>query len=223
MTDNKVPHVYTAVAKVLSALRVDKNGVLPGNMGGKSYITAVDISAEVKRQFVDNNLVLFSNEDVTHQEVLIEGTRRVMVIGIRGSYTIVSTEDGSNVTISGVGDGSAIGTSVASNIASTNALKNALLRTFLITEQSVEDQAKNGDSDSKSEPSAVSAAKASKPTPAVKSSYPTKDKIKADYIDSGKVTLQRVQEEVQKAQAGGLKGEDAYKAVLKVLEKDFPA
>ena len=49
--------VYEGVANTLKHLSVEKNGVLPGNMGGKPYITAHDIAAEVKRKFVENNLI----------------------------------------------------------------------------------------------------------------------------------------------------------------------
>jgi hypothetical protein len=140
-----VPHVYTALFAILKALSVPKNGTLPGNMGGKMYITAVDASAEVKRQFVENNLILLPNESVFRHEVIAHKDRLNTTIVITGEYTIVSTVDGSKVTVAGTGDGLAGGTAVASNIASTNALKNALLRTFLITEQSVEDASKQGD------------------------------------------------------------------------------
>lgn len=143
--ENTVPKVYTALAEVLKSLSVAKGGVLPGNMGGKAYITAVDASAEVKRQFVDNNLIFLPNEEVIRHENLYNNNRLQVSIVITGTYTIVSTEDASSVVISGTGDGLATGTAVASNIASTNALKNALLRAFLITEQSVEDASKNGD------------------------------------------------------------------------------
>ena len=108
------------------------------------YITAVDASAEVKRQFVENNLIFLPNESVFRHEVIAHKDRLNTTIVITGEYTIVSTVDGSKVTVAGTGDGLAGGTAVASNIASTNALKNALLRTFLITEQSVEDSAKQG-------------------------------------------------------------------------------
>ena len=140
----EVPHVYTALAAILKSLSVEKNGQLPGNMGGKMYITAVDASAEVKRQFVENNLIFLPNESVFRHEVIAHKDRLNTTIVITGEYTIVSTVDGSKVTVAGTGDGLAGGTAVASNIASTNALKNALLRTFLITEQSVEDSAKQG-------------------------------------------------------------------------------
>jgi len=114
-------------------------------MGGKSYITAVDASAEVKRKFVENSLIHLPVEKTTKHEVVPRGDRAPNIaVGIEGTYTIVSLVDGSTAVIGGVGDGLASGTAVASNIASTNALKNALLRTFLITEQSVEDAAKNG-------------------------------------------------------------------------------
>ena len=141
----ETPHVYTALAAILKSLSVEKNGQLPGNMGGKPYITAVDASAEVKRQFVENNLIFLPNESVFRHEVIAHKDRLNTTIVITGEYTIVSTVDGSKVTVAGTGDGLAGGTAVASNIASTNALKNALLRTFLITEQSVEDASKQGD------------------------------------------------------------------------------
>jgi hypothetical protein len=132
-----VPAIYTSLAKVLEAMSVEKGGILPGNMGSKPYITAVDLSAEAKRQFVANNIVMIPNEKVIKHENLVS-------IVIEGTYELVSTLDGSSAVISGVGDGLAIGTAVSSNIASTNALKNALLRAFLVTEQSVEEAAKNG-------------------------------------------------------------------------------
>ena len=141
----EVPHVYTALAEILKHLSVEKNGQLPGNMGGKAYITAVDISAEVKRQFVANSLIFLPDEEVIKHETVMHKDRINTAIVIRGTYTILSTKDGSSVTVSGTGDGLATGTAVASNIGSTNALKNALLRTFLITEQSVEDASKQGD------------------------------------------------------------------------------
>lgn len=141
--DYEVGAVYGAVAAILSSLSVEKNGDLPSNMGGKPYITAVDLALEVKRQFVANNLIIVPNERVIKHENLVSNRTTVSIV-IEGTYEIVSTVDGSSVTISGVGDGLAIGTAVASNIASTNALKNALLRFLLVTEQSTEDAAKQG-------------------------------------------------------------------------------
>lgn len=145
MTDEyKTPHVYSAISKILESLSVDKGGQLPQNMGGKPYITAVDVSLEVKRQFVDNSLIYLPNEQVIWHEYIQFNNRLNVGLGISGRYTIISTVDGSSVEVTGTGDGLAMGTAVASNIASTNALKNALLRTFLITEQSAEDAAKAG-------------------------------------------------------------------------------
>lgn len=140
----KQPKIHAALASVLSNMSVAKGGMLPGNMGGKPYITAVDLAAEAKRQFVENGIIFVPNEEVTKHEVLTDGNRKTVVVGIRGEYTLIHVEDGSSLTISGIGDGLATGTAVASNIASTNAQKNALLRTFMVTEQSAEDAAKNG-------------------------------------------------------------------------------
>lgn len=140
------PKVYEALGKVLGAMAVEKGGVLPGNMGGKPYITAHDLAAEAKRQFVANNLILLPDEQIFKHDVINDNGRKTVVISVRGQYTITHIEDGSSVTVGGTGDGLATGTAVASNIASTNAFKNALLRTFMVTEQSVEEAAKNGES-----------------------------------------------------------------------------
>lgn len=142
--EGNVPHVYTGLANILKELGVAKGGTLPANMGGKPYITAVDVAREVKTLFVANDLIFLPTEKVHKHEVVIHKDRVNVAVIITGEYTIVSLQDGSQVVVSGTGDGLAGGTAVASNIASTNALKNALLRTFLITEQSVEDAAKEG-------------------------------------------------------------------------------
>lgn len=143
MSETEVAAVYPAIAKILSAMSVERGGTLPSNMGSGKYITAVDLNSEVKRQFVANDLILVPNERVIKHENLISQRTTISIV-IEGTYEIISTVDGSSVVISGVGDGLAIGTAVASNIASTNALKNALLRFLLVTEQSVEDAAKDG-------------------------------------------------------------------------------
>ena len=182
----QVPHVYTAMANILKSLSVPKNGTLPGNLGGKNYITAVDAAAETKRQFVENDLVFFPNEEVVSEEHIVHKDRLMIRVLIRGSYKIGSTLDGSSETVSGVGDGLATATAVASNVGSTNALKNALLRTFLITEQSVEDQAKEP-REEKAAPQAVQRARQPQaPTPPANkgSSTDLKARIKSEFIDN---------------------------------------
>lgn len=153
----QVPHVRTALLNILGELGVAKNGQLPSNMGGKPYITAADVAKEVKTLLVANELIAIPTERVVKHE-LINTSRINTAIVIEAQYTFLSTRDGSSITVQGVGDGLAGGTAVASNIASTNALKNALLRTFMITEQSVEDAAKNGAGEDPTPPAAVRAA-----------------------------------------------------------------
>lgn len=139
MTENNTPKVYAAIHKVLKALQVDKGGMLPGNMGGKAYMTAEDISNEVKRLFVANNLILQSNEEVVTDSVADLGDKKMRFqTTIKGTYSAIHIEDGSTMSFSGTGQGLATGTAVAANIASTFALKNALQRQFLISEDSVE-------------------------------------------------------------------------------------
>lgn len=156
---SKQPKIHEAMLAVLGELGVAKNGALPSNMGGKPYITAADVAKEVKTLLVANGAFVLPHEKVVKHEILVSAQgRQTVAVVVEGEYTFVSAEDGSSVTVQGVGDGLATGTAVASNIASTNALKNAMLRTFMITEQSVEDAAKNGVGDEPPESRAVAAA-----------------------------------------------------------------
>lgn len=218
-TGTLVPEVYKGIAEILKSLSVEKNGVLPGNMGGKPYITAVDTAAETKRQFVANNLIFLPSEEVVKHETIIHKDRLNIAIVIKGTYTIVSTVDGSSVTVSGTGDGLATGTAVASNIGSTNALKNALLRTFLITEQSVEDASKAGESDAPARQSPAQAkvdkARATV-TPAASGAKALQDKIKG-FIAGDEDKRAQVNATQTSLKAQGLSGEALLNGIISEL------
>lgn len=164
MTETNTPKVYAAIHKVLKALQVDKGGMLPGNMGGKAYMTAEDISNEVKRLFVANNLILQSNEEVVTDSVADLGDKKMRFqTTISGKYAAIHIEDGSRLEFSGTGQGLATGTAVAANIASTFSLKNALLRTFLISENGVEQDGNTEQAPPKQNSAQQQAAKATAP------------------------------------------------------------
>lgn len=171
MTDTyTTPHVHKALSDILKGLSVEKKGSLPSNMGGKPYISATDLFDEVKTKLADSNLIFAPIEKFQRHEVVQQGQRVLIATVIEGAYTFISTEDGSSLTVVGVGDGLATGSAVSSNIASTNALKNALLRTFLAAETSVEDKAKNGVGDAdESSPAQAKITKAAGATPKVAS------------------------------------------------------
>ena len=227
----ETPKVYGAIANVLKHMSVEKNGTLPGNMGGKAYIPAPAISEEVKRQFVANNLILLPSETVVRHENLTINNRLQVAVVVTGEYTILHTEDGSSVTVSGTGDGLATGTAVSSNIASTNALKNALLRTFLISENSVED-ASHAEIDTKptAAQSKIDKARVGAARPAAKkvaevagkSLSDAKAEIKSEWIDKGVVTSEQVNAVVKEVQATGVSGAAVFDAVLaRLAEGDF--
>ncbi len=148
MTDTKdqtkkptytVPKIYAAYHKILEELQVDKTSDLPTNMGGKKAFAADQVAADVKSLLVENNLIFrVLSEDVVSNEVIPVGNRLNIVITVQGTYELIHIEDGSSITIGGVGQGVAIGSSVAASIAGTFALKSGLLHSFLITEESVE-------------------------------------------------------------------------------------
>lgn len=222
MTDEKtVPAVFGALATILKELSVEKKGDLPSTMGGKKYATATDVSAEVKKQFVEHNLVILPNETVVGHETVVHKDRLNIMVVITGEYTIISTVDGSSVKISGTGDGLALSTAVASNIASTFAIKNALLRTFLITEQSVEDQGRTT-SEPETPPALKKASGAAK-APAKKSApageTPARKTIREDYVDAGKVDREIVNKLMKTAkEEEGLSGDAVFEFILKKLE-----
>lgn len=133
------PKIYKAIHNILSALNVAKTGTLPGNMGGKEYMTAEAVANEAKKLFVENDLILVSNEDVTQIDTPDFGDKKTRVfLTIKGTYEAIHIEDGSSITFSGTGQGLATGTAIAANIASTFALKNALQRQFMVSEDSVD-------------------------------------------------------------------------------------
>lgn len=139
---NTTPKIYGAIHNILKEMQVEKNGTLPGNMGGKSYATAEAISNATKNLFVANNLILIPSETVTHVSSDDYGDKKMRyMVTITGNYRAMHIEDGSFIEFSGTGQGIATGTAIAANVASTFSLKNALQRLFLISEDSVESAA----------------------------------------------------------------------------------
>lgn len=169
MTETNAPKVYTAIHKVLKTLQVDKNGVLPGNLGGKNYATAESISNEVKKLFVANDLIPEYNEEIVTESVADLGDKKMRFqTTIKGTFKAIHIEDGSSITFSGHGHGLATGTAMAANIASTFAMKNALQRQFLISEDSVERNGQAEQAPPKQNSAQQEAAKATTPPPAPK-------------------------------------------------------
>src|SRR5690625_7319674 len=92
----EVPHVYIALAEVVKTLDVDKDSVLPANMGKSSYRTTEAITAAVRALFEKENLILIPNEHVIEsgaQEIKDRVTYYSVIVG---TYEIVSLKDGSS-------------------------------------------------------------------------------------------------------------------------------
>lgn len=229
MTEAEIGHVYTAMAEILKHLAVEKGGTLPSNMGSGAYITAEALSSEVKRKMVENNLILLSNETPVDKKI-VEGNngRNTFTITTRGEYTLISTVDGSQATISGLGDGVSVNTAVAANIASTFALKNALSRTFMVDERGVEENAMKEVSAGAPTERALGAATATmkpaeRPAPKATSAQKSvKDVIRVDYIDSGKISREKVNEIKNALQADNpdLKGDDLMNVLLEAVKSE---
>lgn len=214
MTDQTVPHVYTALSEVFKTLSVGKDGRLPSNMGGGGYQTAEAVSEAVRNEFAQHDLIILSNEEETSRESIIHKERLNFSSSVTGTYTIVSTRDGSMTQISGVGHGLATGTAVAANVASTFALKNALMRTFMVSENAVEEGGLAGENTAKPKPEnrATRNVKAATTKPAPKATpggssgeAAAKTKIQAEYIKTGLITSEYANERRDFFKADGSK------------------
>lgn len=211
----KVPHVHTALAAIVKSLTVEKTGKLPTNLGGKAYAPAPAVAQAVKEMFAANDLLLLTNETVVSNENLVVKDRLSIHIVVTGTYTIVSLVDGSQVTVSGTGDGLATATAVAANVASTNSQKNALLRTLLISEQSVEDASHTEQRPSATEQK-LDKARAPKPVAKPNSGESAQATIRA-WMGSDPDKRKRVQELDAKLKAEGKKGDELFEAIATEL------
>ena len=189
VTDNKVPHVIGALARVQGEVAVSADGTLPSSLGGKPYITANSLFLAVNKSFHENGLVLVPNERVVGEWHDGSGTIHITVTG---EYTVYSTEDGSSLTLSGTGDGLARRTAVAGNIASTNALKNTLLRLIFTGESATDEQGKKevGNENTNHPPASPPPANAARK--AARGTDNFRDMVKEEYLDTGLKTKEQV-------------------------------
>lgn len=214
----KVPAVFASMAAVMKYLSVGKDGKLPGNMGSSSYHRAHDVAEEVKKQFTKHDLIILPHEEIVSEEHIIFKDRLNIRVLVQGTYTIISILDGSQVVVTGLGDGLATGTAVACNIGSTNALKNALLRTFLITEKAVEESMLtdmvNASSNTPPAPTnALAKAQAKKSG----STASWRSKVRADFLDTEKVDKVTINALMSAAQEEGLTGDKIWEQVYSAL------
>lgn len=173
MTENNTPKIYAAIHKVLGHLTVEKGGTLPGNLGGAAYHRAEDISNEVKTQLVQNKVIVEAREDVVKVESPDYGDKKMrFMITVQGSYRLIHIEDGTSITIQGVGQGLGTGVATAASVASTFALKSALLRTFLISESGVEQEGQTEQAAPKQTPAQRTAGQAVTPPAPKKAADP---------------------------------------------------
>lgn len=224
MTDNSKA-VYRALHNVLRELDVDKDGVLPGNMGGSAYRSAEALTAGVRALFVQHDLILVPQESVSHNERYEFNKRVEFTATVEGVYHIISAEDGSSVTIKGVGRGKSTGTTVDVNIASTFALKNALQRFFLVSDNKLEEEGMSDGSapgPTKAERAAAKAAVTPQPKAkpvANNGEREAQAKIRAEYLNAEEpvLTKEEAGAEIKRLKNAGDK--TPYATLLASLEK----
>lgn len=218
-----VGHIYEAIGEILRDLDVEKDGVLPGNMGGKAYRTIESVTKGLRSELVSKGVIIVPNEKVISQERWEFTKRMNFSTVIEGTYQLVSTKDGSSITISGTGRGNSMGTSVDANGASSFAFKNAVQRLFLISDNEEETAAMRDGTPgpTKLERDAAQARGAAPKRATRAKADPKEDKakveIKTEFIDSGIVSKEQVGAEFTKLRNSGDK--TPYQTLLGLLEK----
>lgn len=219
---DKVPAIYGAIHKVIAELQVEKDGVLPGTKGGKSYRSAEAFTTAIKALFVKHGIIFIANEEVVDQGYYEFKSRMTYFTVIRGEYRLISTLDGSELTVSGIGRGNDIGATTDANIASTFAFKNAMQRTLLIGDNSAEEAGmRDGSSAGPNavEKAAARAAATPKAKPTARAKSPevqAREAIKKEFMgEDGPLTVEQAQAEVERLKLEGSKtpNQDFLKAL----------
>ena len=220
MSEKIAGKIYPALHKVMGELDVDKDGVLPANMSGSAYRTAEAITSAVRDLFSTHGLIFLPMDRVIESTQEEFKNRMNYSVVIEGTYEIVHIEDGSSVTIRGIGRGVSTGTAVDANVASTFALKNALQRLLLISDNREEEAAMRDGTPgpTKVERAATKARSAAKP--AAKKASPVRElqkKVKEQFIDEGMITSEQANEEIKRLKEAG--DENPFQTLLNALEK----
>lgn len=217
-----VGKVFAALHAVAAELDVDKDGVLPANMSGAAYRTAEAITSAVRALFTKNNLVIVPSEMVVEASNEEFKNRMQFTLVVEGTYQIFHIEDGSSVTIGGVGRGVSTGTAVDANVASTFAFKNALQRLLLISDN--RDEAAGMNDGSSQGPSKVerqaqlARERTAKRSPAKAS--PIRElqaKVRSEYIEKGVITSEQANDEIKRLKAKG--DDNPFQTLLDSLAK----
>lgn len=226
-----VPAIYGAVLKVIEGLEIEKDGVLPANKGGKAYRSVEAFTAGIKKLFVENGIILVSNEEVIEQGRHEFKERVTYVTVIHGTYELVSVVDGSSITVSGTGRGHDTGASTDANMASTFAFKNAMQRTLLVAENDTEEAGMRDGTPgpSRAERAAQGAANApvrkaapkragrAAPSKADVDEQMAKEKVRDDFVRKGVLDGTAANAELAKLREAGDK--TPYQTLLAALKK----
>lgn len=233
----KVPAIYTAVGEIRKNLRaLQKNGVGPSTQGGYKFLSIDDILEAVRPLENDNGVISWmenSNLEYHHNTAMLKDDGRTARESTQayGDITFVyaSTKDGSELRM--IVPGEAIDNSdKATRKAVTQAQKIANITLYNIITGEQDPDSQDGAHDTSTPavaPKALQKAQAAKPVPAKPraSTTPFRDTIKADWIDTEKVTKDyvnslstKIKAEAQAAKKAAPGGDALYQEILKRLE-----
>lgn len=229
-TKTEVPAIYTAIATIRKDLpTLSKNGTGPSTQGGYKFLSIDDILTAVRPLEVREGVISYPVQSDTgyHYNTALprdDGRKPSEAVQAIGTmvFRYVAIADGSHIDVEVPAE--AMDTSdKATRKYVTQAQKIANITLYNIITGEPDPDSQDGGAEVASAPNPVASkvAAAREPRTAPKrEDTPSQKIIREKYVDTGKVTQARAVEMTKTAQQGGLKGEDAYAAVLKILVAD---
>jgi len=141
METTNVPAILAKIARIQAEVgAIPKAGKGPKEKGGFAYIKAEDILDKVHALLVQEQVIVVPTITHTKHEVINNNNRNYIFASVSAQYAYIAVEDGSQVVVTAVGEGSDIGSDTATRKAATQALKISHLHTFTIPNSEFDDE-----------------------------------------------------------------------------------
>lgn len=146
MAGTATPKIYAALQGVMEDIKsLEKNGAAPKAMGGYKFLAVDDVLKEVRPHLVKHKIIVLPQLVNTDNHVIQQDGGRISTkVFLTFDFHFVSTEDGSEVVVTVVGEANDTGDKTVRK-ATTSAHKIALIQAFtLITGEADEHELADG-------------------------------------------------------------------------------
>lgn len=131
--EGNVPAIYRKIQLIQTEVgAIEKRGKGPSAKGSFAYIKAEDILDKIHALLVEHEVIVIPTiTSIKHQVIEISNRMNIYSV-VEAAYRYIAVEDGSEVTVTVIGEGSDIGSDTATRKAATQAMKISHLHAFTI-------------------------------------------------------------------------------------------